>query len=142
MWKGVPRPSSEVEHTFCFLFFSLMAPALSPRQPDSLISSPHSSVPIPHQRHKGVLIVSGLVPGGPLVTAREYGVVKQLMAGQTTKQIAQTLGVKPSTIRSYLRSLFGKTHTSTRAALVWWWVQHSGGTANKRSGRNGKDRIL
>ena len=72
------------------------------------------------------------------ITKRESDILQQLCAGQTSQQMAETLGVKTTTIRTIIRSLFGKTRTSTRAALVWWWTTDRRGNSQQGKGKTGK----
>ena len=76
-------------------------------------------------------------------TAQEFDVLMQLLERQITRQMAEALKPKPSTIQTYLHRLFRKTHSSTRTALVKWWEMHVEAQAHK-SGREktGKEEKL
>jgi DNA-binding NarL/FixJ family response regulator len=52
------------------------------------------------------------------LSGREVQVIQALTIGLTDKAIAIALGVKPSTIRAYLRSIRTKLDVSTRTAIV------------------------
>ena len=52
------------------------------------------------------------------LTARELEVLEQLAAGRTSKEIADRLVLAESTVKSHLRSLYGKLDVSDRAAAV------------------------
>lgn len=49
---------------------------------------------------------------------RELATLRLLARGQDTATIARNLGVKPTTVRSYVRAISTKWHTSNRAEIV------------------------
>lgn len=52
------------------------------------------------------------------LTAREADVLTELCRGKRDQEIARALGISPETVRSHLKSLFQKTGTSGRMAVV------------------------
>jgi len=53
-----------------------------------------------------------------LLTARERSVIALIAIGQATGEIAETLHVSPSTVRSHVRNSMSKLQAHTRAQLV------------------------
>lgn len=107
-------------------------PSLPPyHAPVSLLSATNVSdtftLPPPSQKNK----LHQVGANQPTVSTRERQILIFLIDGQTTKQIAQALHVKPTTIRTYLQRLYRKTHTTTRPALVWWWAHYDEGQTGK-----------
>jgi DNA-binding CsgD family transcriptional regulator len=58
------------------------------------------------------------------VTSREMDVLKLVVAGRTTKQIAAELYIAPKTVERHLTSLFGRTGVSNRHELAEVGVAH------------------
>jgi DNA-binding CsgD family transcriptional regulator len=56
--------------------------------------------------------------GGRALTTRESEVLQLLARGLTTPKIAESLGIKPATVRTHLEHLRSKLRVSTQAALV------------------------
>ncbi len=52
------------------------------------------------------------------LTASEAGVALGIAAGQTLREIAAARGIAVPTVRSHLKSVFGKTQTHRQSALV------------------------
>jgi DNA-binding CsgD family transcriptional regulator len=52
------------------------------------------------------------------LTLGEAEVLRLLTTGQTVEEIAATLAIRPSTVRSHLASLFAKTDTRRQAELI------------------------
>jgi DNA-binding CsgD family transcriptional regulator len=56
-------------------------------------------------------------PPAPILSARERQVAQAVLQGLTDKEIALSLGVSVSTVRTYLNRVFDKTGTHRRAGL-------------------------
>lgn len=52
------------------------------------------------------------------ITLREMDVLKALCAGGSNKQIAQSLGLSPNTVKSHIASLYSKLEVSTRVSAI------------------------
>jgi len=52
------------------------------------------------------------------LTPRELQVAKLVCQGLTNIDIAQSLKVRPGTIKTHLKGVFGKTHTRTKIRLL------------------------
>ena len=52
------------------------------------------------------------------LSQRETGILQLMADGMSNKQIAQSLGVTPETIKSHAKSIFAKLATRTRAQAV------------------------
>lgn len=57
------------------------------------------------------------------LTPSEMKVAALLMTGLTTPEIAEEIGVAPSTAKTHLKSLFSKTNSSNRVNFVWRAIQ-------------------
>jgi DNA-binding CsgD family transcriptional regulator len=53
-----------------------------------------------------------------ILTRRERDVFDLIARGETTRQIAATLGLSPHTVSQYVRRMMSKTGATSRAALV------------------------
>ncbi|MBI4201561.1 MAG: helix-turn-helix transcriptional regulator [Chloroflexi bacterium] len=60
------------------------------------------------------------------LTARESECVALLTQGLTNQQIADILGISPSTVRAHLRSASHRLRVRRRTALAAWWVRTHG----------------
>ena len=65
--------------------------------------------------------------GIELLSARERQVVQHLAAGMTNREIADTLGLSPHTVKNYLFRTFDKLGVSSRTELLYLTMNHSGG---------------
>lgn len=66
-------------------------------------------------------------PAGPqaaALTERERQVLDGLVAGQTTRQIADALFVSPNTVAYHVKQLYEKLQVHSRAAAVAWAFRH------------------
>jgi LuxR family maltose regulon positive regulatory protein len=54
----------------------------------------------------------------PLLSRRETGILQMIARGMSNKQIAQSLGIAPETVKSHAKSIFIKLATRTRAQAV------------------------
>jgi DNA-binding CsgD family transcriptional regulator len=59
------------------------------------------------------------------LTLREFDVLRHMIAGKTTSEIAAELGIAVSTVAIHVRSLLAKTSTHTRAEMIGRIVSHS-----------------
>lgn len=71
--------------------------------------------------HSGLRVVDpslateSLLGGANPLTARERDVLRAALAGSPVADIARIVHLSPGTVRNYLSSAIGKTHTATRA---------------------------
>lgn len=56
----------------------------------------------------------------PLLTDREYEVVRAVCEGLSNKQIAQRLGISDKTVKNHLFSVYRRTKVTGRTQLVLW----------------------
>ncbi|XXE57694.1 response regulator transcription factor [Pseudomonas sp. R1-18] len=54
-----------------------------------------------------------------LLSARECRVLLEISRGASNKQVARLLDISPSTVRTYVESIFRKLNCSTRAAATF-----------------------
>jgi two-component system, NarL family, nitrate/nitrite response regulator NarL len=54
----------------------------------------------------------------PYFTTRERQLIARVIAGDSNRQIAETLGLKEQTIRNRLTVIFGKCHVTSRLQLA------------------------
>lgn len=52
------------------------------------------------------------------LTGQEVKVLEHIAAGQSTKEIARTLGLSPNTVKTHLANLFAKLEVSRRTQAV------------------------
>jgi len=52
------------------------------------------------------------------LTRRERQTVELLLQGMTTKEIAQSMGLSPNTVKTYLRQIMTKMRVSTRTGII------------------------
>jgi DNA-binding CsgD family transcriptional regulator len=52
------------------------------------------------------------------LTGQEMKVLERLAAGQSTKEIAQTLGLSPNTVKTHIGNLFAKLEVGRRSQAV------------------------
>ena len=69
----------------------------------------------PARRHHEVAPLVALAYG---LSERECQITRLCMKGQSTKEMAQTLGVSPYTVQDHLKSIFDKTGARSRGELV------------------------
>ncbi|PDW01215.1 response regulator transcription factor [Candidatus Viridilinea mediisalina] len=60
------------------------------------------------------------------LTPQEQRVIQLAAQGQTNDQIAQTMGLSPSTVKHYLRSACQKLRASNRTAAVARYYEDTG----------------
>ena len=56
------------------------------------------------------------------MSPRELDVARLVCSGLTNGDIAGTLGVRPGTVKTHLRSIFGKTHTRSKITMLLTFV--------------------
>jgi DNA-binding NarL/FixJ family response regulator len=69
------------------------------------------------KRGKKVLFVAGL-------TAREVEVLRLVVRGGTTKEIAGDLGLSPKTVDNHIQSIYGKLGVKTRGGATLFALEH------------------
>ena len=62
--------------------------------------------------------LSGLLLKAHGVTPRELDICHEVLAGQSTAEIAATLRISPYTVQDHLKSVFAKFDVRSRAELV------------------------
>ena len=72
--------------------------------------------------HRATLLAHGVMLGGARLTPREHSLCQCLLGSQSEKQIAASLGLTPSTTRSYIRALDRKFGVQGRAGLMALWL--------------------
>lgn len=58
-------------------------------------------------------------------SSREQQVLRLLVLGMTSRQIARRLDITERTVRKHLDSIYQKAHLSGRAAAAAWWQRHA-----------------
>jgi len=58
------------------------------------------------------------------LTAREAQILRQVAAGRSTPEIADTLFISARTVSSHLTNIFGKLGVSNRAEAAAYAVRH------------------
>jgi DNA-binding CsgD family transcriptional regulator len=76
------------------------------------------SVAVLLQRFSEVLLPLGQVSEKFHLTNREQEVLRHLMTGRTTKEIATGMGISPHTVKAFLRMIMVKMGVTTRSAIV------------------------
>ena len=59
-----------------------------------------------------------------VLTDRERGIVKVIIAGYTNREIARTFGLSEDTVKHHLTNIFDKTGASTRLELALFALHH------------------
>ncbi len=59
------------------------------------------------------------------LSPRERDVLALIALGESNKEIAAALAIRPSTVKNYVESIFSKlgVHTRTAAAAIWFKSQ-------------------
>jgi DNA-binding CsgD family transcriptional regulator len=60
-----------------------------------------------------------------LLTRRQAEVVRLVIKGHTTREVAELLFITPETVKSHLRQAFRKCQVRNRVELVRWLLAHS-----------------
>ena len=76
------------------------------------------SVAVLLQRFSEVSLPLGQVSEKFRLTTREQEVLRHLMTGRTTKEIATGMEISPHTVKAFLRMIMVKMGVSTRSAIV------------------------
>ena len=58
------------------------------------------------------------------LTEREIGVLRAIARGQSTKEIARTLGISPKTVDNHTQSIFAKIGVKTRGGATLFAIEH------------------
>jgi HD-GYP domain-containing protein (c-di-GMP phosphodiesterase class II) len=58
------------------------------------------------------------------LTEREIGVLRAIARGQSTKEIARTLGIAPKTVDNHTQSVFAKIGVRTRGGATLFAIEH------------------
>ncbi len=67
------------------------------------------------------------IPRLPHLTGRERDVLRELMAGKSNREIAESLFVSPTTVASHIASLYRKLGVASRAEAIAWAHRHDAG---------------
>jgi DNA-binding NarL/FixJ family response regulator len=65
----------------------------------------------------------------PLITGREYEVLRAICEGLSNKAIARRLGISEKTVKNHLSSIYRRTKVSGRTQLVLWAMRRGLGTS-------------
>jgi len=81
--------------------------------------------------------------GVDLLSARERQVVQSLASGMTNREIADSLGLSPHTVKNYLFRIFDKLGVSNRTELLYLTMNHSHPEPENAAGKtNGRFSTL
>lgn len=69
-------------------------------------------------------INDSLTESGFELTGREIDVLRELMKGKSTREVAEALHIAPSTVETHKRSLFSKSGCNSVPALIRWGQKH------------------
>jgi len=69
----------------------------------------------------------------PLVTGREYEVLRAICDGLSNKGVARRLGISEKTVKNHLYSIYRRTKVSGRTQLVLWAMERGLGTSGSVS---------
>jgi DNA-binding CsgD family transcriptional regulator len=64
----------------------------------------------------------------PMLSELQLNILRLLSSGQSSREIADTLGYKDGTIRVYLHNLYREIDVLNRTQAVRWWLDFSGQT--------------
>jgi DNA-binding CsgD family transcriptional regulator len=78
----------------------------------------HGSVAVLLERYSTGPFSLGLVSERFHLTTREQEVLRHLLVGRTTKEIANGMEISPHTVKAFLRMIMVKMGVSTRSAIV------------------------
>jgi len=76
-----------------------------------------------HERNAVSPPATTLPPPGSKLTRREYEILGLLARGQSTRTIAATLSVTPSTVRNHIQGILTKLHAHNRLEAVAYAVE-------------------
>ena len=90
------------------------------------IKSAHAGKPSLAPEAAQALIQSATAPPslGHELTPREYDVLDHLVEGLTNAEIAQRLGVKPSTVKNHISNILSKLNAASRTEAVSLALKH------------------
>lgn len=72
--------------------------------------------------HRATMLVHGVMLGDSRLTPREISLCQRLLGVQSEKQIAEFLGLKQTTVRSYIQALYKKFGVQGRTGLMALWL--------------------
>ncbi len=90
----------------------------------SLLDGQHGSFRVAHVSLRRPITAPTPAAAFGTLTPREHDIVAALLEGGSNKDIADRLGVKPSSVKSSLERVYQKTGTPGRAELVRWALEH------------------
>jgi DNA-binding NarL/FixJ family response regulator len=62
-------------------------------------------------------------PGRPLISGREYEVLRAVCDGLPNKDLARRLGISESTVKNHLSNIYRRTKVTGRTQLVLWAIE-------------------
>jgi non-specific serine/threonine protein kinase len=77
----------------------------------------------------------GSPAAGPLTT-REHDVLRLIVAGQTDREIAETLFLSLRTVNTHVAHILAKLDVATRRAAATWAREHSGSPEDDKPDRH------
>jgi DNA-binding NarL/FixJ family response regulator len=69
----------------------------------------------------------------PLVTGREYEVLRAVCEGLSNKAVARRLGISEKTVKNHLSNVYRRTNVSGRTQLVLWAMERGLGAGDPPS---------
>ncbi|MBX3018164.1 MAG: response regulator transcription factor [Bdellovibrionaceae bacterium] len=115
-----PKTERELRRLEVDAILSKMAPLQSVVEAVEALrnNQPFTSPPLPNSNEEeGMNPVPALKPN---LTAREVEIVRLVAAGQTQKEIAETLGCAPETVKTHKGNLLRKLGARNSAEIVAW----------------------
>lgn len=72
--------------------------------------------------HRRLMLGHGLLSGDKLLSPTERKILHGLLTGQTEKELATLMGLKPATLHKYVTALYSRFGVQGRAALMAVWL--------------------
>ena len=72
--------------------------------------------------HRRLMLSHGLLSGNKLLSPTERQILQGLLTGQTEKELAGALGLKPATLHKYVVALYARFGVQGRASLMALWL--------------------
>lgn len=60
-----------------------------------------------------------------LLTDRQIEVLRQLVLGNSSREIARNLDISPETVNKHLRSIYSRLQARSRVDAVRWYFEHT-----------------